>query len=199
MSEIVLAVHTAELRKILGSRPFIALPQEEIDRLHASIEVFTIDHNQTEKDSSITQLVAFTAIHYNYSWLTCSYPGFNHKRGLAKACSVGFTGHIRPDDGNGLFLDDSLKAAASRILADNFGIMVGYTVRLAGLLFDDSTGFGRIHLGLVYVVKLRQAGIDGDNRKGDFEISFCGMGELQQNCDRFENWSRILIGNLNAL
>jgi predicted NUDIX family phosphoesterase len=197
MRETILAVRTDALRKLLGSRPFIALPREEIDRLHASIEVFTADNEQADADPAITQLVAFTAVHYNYTWLACC-PGSNHDGNAMNAWSAGFIGHIFPEGNNSLFLDESLKTAASRIVDANVAVPAGYDVRLAGLLCDDSTPFGRRHLGLAYVVKLRQPGVD-DRRNGEAGIRFYGIGELRQNRDRFDTWSQLLIDHLVAL
>jgi predicted NUDIX family phosphoesterase len=54
-----------------------------------------------------------------------------------------------------------------------------------------------MHLGLVYVVKLRQPGMS-DWGNGEARTRFHGMGELQQDRDRFEQWSRIIIDHFVA-
>jgi predicted NUDIX family phosphoesterase len=196
MSEPVLTVHTADLNALFGSRPFIALPQEEIDRLHASIEVSVTEHELAEQDPSITQLMAFVAIHHNYSWLTCCSSDSPEQE--AHARSVGFAGHLHPEGNNGLFLDESLNASAREVIDKCLAVPMGYDIRLAGLLCDGSTRFGRMHCGLVYVARLRQPGVE-DLRKGESQIRFCGTEELRQERNRFEAWSRMVIDHLIAL
>ncbi len=62
MKEEVLTVHANELNKIIGTLSFKALPQEEIDRLYASIEVDVTEHSSAGKDTSLLQLTAMRAI-----------------------------------------------------------------------------------------------------------------------------------------
>ena len=70
MSATILAVRTEDLRNVMGGKHFLALPQEEIDRHFASIEVFEVERKAVDIDPALKQLVAFAALHHNYSWLT---------------------------------------------------------------------------------------------------------------------------------
>ncbi|HEX3018791.1 MAG TPA: hypothetical protein VHP36_00750 [Chitinispirillaceae bacterium] len=198
MSESVLAVNTVELRKLLNLRPFIALPQEEIDRLYAGIEIYSIDHERAETDPSITQLTIFTVVHYNYSWLTfikCMPDITNRSTSIR---SAGLTGHVHSVGNNYLFLDDSLKKEVCRIIDDSILTNAGYHTRLAGLLFDNSDQYGRSHLGLVYVARLSRTGVEIKN-DGIEKIELYGTGQLQEFRNQFDCWSRIVIDHIVAL
>lgn len=78
------------------------------------------------------------------------------------------------------------------------GIEAGYDLRLSGLLHDNSTLFGKSHLGLVFVARLRQHGLI-DKSNGEAAICFSGTGELNQNREQFDPWSRLLLDHLEAL
>lgn len=70
MVEQVLAVRAEAYVQQVGARPFIGLPKEEIDRLHGSIEVLVLDRAAAMLDATYLPIQTYSAIHYNYSWLT---------------------------------------------------------------------------------------------------------------------------------
>lgn len=198
MNEMVLTVRADELQKIIGIRPFLALPQEEIDRYYASVEVHPAEITETEKDPSGLPLVAIIAVHYNYSWLICT--GKNDDTittGAKNTLSLCLTGDLIFDGHNDIFLDESVKRAASLIVNDYIDTNAGYNLRLAGLLQDTPDSSGHSYLGTVFIVRLHQPGVS--IKRKNMEIRFLGISELQQNRLLFDNWSRTLIDNISAL
>ena len=189
MDEKILTVRTQEFEEIIGLRPFKALPQEEIDRLYGSIEVNMTEHTLAEQNPSLLQLMVVTAFHYNYSWLISS--GEINEKKTETTLSMCFVNHIQSDGYDDIFLDESIKRVASSTANHHIDIASAYDLRLAGLLLD------KLHLGLVYIFRLRQPGVI-DRRNGEATIRFCGTGEIQQNRDRFDSWSRVLIDHLDA-
>jgi|GEM_PF-3466842 len=197
MEEKILTVNASALNKIMGKRPFAALPQEEIDRLYGSIEVEATERAVAENDPRLMRLAAIIALHYNYSWLTC-HGGLNQSAKNADGLSMGFAGPMNFDGNNDIFLDERLKSEVNKIVVDNVDIKANYNLRLAGLLCENSGQSTSRYLGLVYIARLRQAdAIDKFN--GNHGIRFYGMGELQEKRSLFNNWSRILIDHLSAL
>lgn len=181
MSNRVLAVHTAELNRLLCARRFLGLPAEEAERLYASIEVLAMEPGD---NPAVTPLVAFTAVHYNYSWLT-------YQRGGSTDRAIGIGSVIAAHAHECLFLDDKMKTAASRQLGAAIATPGSYALRFAGLLHD-----GR-HLGLVYVARLRQPGAESRDAR-IASIRFCGNGDLQRSRADYEPWSQTFIDNLSA-
>jgi predicted NUDIX family phosphoesterase len=121
-----------------------------------------------------------------------------HKAARKKgAPSARFFGHIQPEGYNDIFLDESLKNAAAAIVDRHLEIGAGYDLRLSGLLCDDSAESGNLRLGLVFISRLRQPGVI-DRSKGEAGICFYGIGDMRQNRERFNTWSRILIDHLDA-
>lgn len=69
--------------------------------------------------------------------------------------------------------------------------------RCLGLLNDDSNDVGRVHIGIVYQrIATSEAWLDGTEIRGD---GFATIGQLRLNIDEYENWSRILIENLEGI
>ena len=186
-----LAVRTDELYRHVRARPFLALPREEIQRLHASVEVLPVDDDAAEGTATSKRLVTFTVVHHNYSWLT-------YTRRQQEPRWLGIMGPAHTHGQPGLFLDDDMTAAACRCVDAELATRARFEIRLAGLINDDETEFGRGHLGLVYVARLRQPGVETHGR-AVAEPRFCGSGELVLSHDQFERWSQVLIQNLQAL
>lgn len=190
MNEKILTVRENDLKSIIGVRPFIALPREEIDRHYASVEVHPVEHGVAEKDASILPLVAIIAVHYNYSWLI-----FTSKNN--DTFSLGLTGNIIFDGHNDIFLDERIKPAVMQIVNENITAQSGYDLRCAGLLRDAPAPSGQRGLGIVFIARLHQQGVIA--RYSDLDIRFLGTGELQQNRQQFDSWSRVAIDHITAL
>lgn len=69
--------------------------------------------------------------------------------------------------------------------------------RCLGLLNDDSNDVGRVHIGIVYQrIATSEAWLDGPEIRGE---GFATTGQLRGNIGEYENWSRILIENLEEI
>lgn len=194
MKSDILVVDAAEFRNITGSRPFIALPQEEIDRLHASTELFTLPPEHTGHNSPVLQLMVLPIIHFNYSWATLQPINSSDGNNL----SLGISDTIHSEHESILFLDEDINKEAEMIVRNRIHFNSGFTFRLAGILYDESTDFGRSHPAFVYVVRLHQPKsiMVTDDR---FTLSWCGTGELQQRKDQYDIQSQIIIDHITAL
>mgnify|MGYP001172875812 CR=1 FL=1 len=126
--------------------------------------------------------------------------------------SIGLGGHIEPVDapqpaaprGNPELAAAAFFAAAlRRELTEELSIQQGLAIepRLLGLLNDDNTPVGEVHAGLVYVWDVplplpaaRTAVAVGEIGKmaGGF-TSLVEFGDLWQNPQQFESWSRFLL------
>ncbi len=171
MTGEILAVRADDLRGVVRFERFRALPKEEIERLHA-------------------------AVHYNYQWLTHRPNDVDGRPSDRRSLLV--SGFLRAEKPAPIFLDETMDAAASRVVNERAPIDGPYDLRLAGLLNDDSAQPERGPLGLVYIAKLRQ---EGNKRRGakPAGMRIYGSGELQVHVDGFDQRSRILIGFLHAL
>ena len=190
----ILVINADDFISITRARPFVALPQEEIDRLHASTELFTLPEDQAKHDPSVMQLTVLPIVHFNYSWVTLT----PETTSAEKTRSLGIPACIPSEHESILFLDDELTEEAERTIRNRIRFDAGYTLRLAGILYDDSTAQSSSHPALVYVVRLHQAESIALANDG-YSLSWCGTGELLLNRQAFDSASKIIIEHITAL
>jgi predicted NUDIX family phosphoesterase len=138
-----------------------------------------------------------------YALLQCGGSIFVYRRGkllaekrLLGSYSLGIGGHISVTD-PGLFgssYDDGLK----REINEEVVIESPYTQRVVALLNDDSNDVGKVHFGVVHVLTLDKPLVK-PREKSINETKFVGIGDLQKDVEKFENWSKICIQNIQRL
>ena len=198
MGEHILVVRTEELKKLADFQGFLPLSAEEVQKLYDAIDVFGMDRDEAEHDSTFKQLVAYSAVCSDDLYLTYLRGKDLGEARLHGNRSIGIGGHINSDDHANLFLDDHLKVAAFREIDEEIHIPEKYDLRLAGLLNDDSNDVGKVHLGLVYVAELKKPEVKKRER-GIARIAFETPEELRARREEFETWSQILIDNIDRL
>ena len=110
--------------------------------------------------------------------------------------SVGVGGHISIDDRT---CDDTVPYAEGmrRELDEEVAIDCPYTERCVGLINDDETPVGRVHLGVVHIVELVRPAIE----PREAELLDCGFSpveDLLSDLSRFETWSQYCLEALFA-
>ncbi len=110
--------------------------------------------------------------------------------------SVGIGGHISIVDG--AHGDDaSYEAGMRRELTEEVAIGGTWTSRVVGLINDDATPVGSVHLGIVHLLDLERPEVA--SREADLvDGGFSTLGELLADRDRFETWSQIALDALAA-
>jgi predicted NUDIX family phosphoesterase len=105
--------------------------------------------------------------------------------------SVGIGGHISAEDvGDGL--DNPYREGLKRELEEEVFIDSRYRERCVGLLNDDLTEVGKVHLGVVHLYDLETP----DIRPRESELVECGfrpVEELLADLSQFETWSQICL------
>jgi predicted NUDIX family phosphoesterase len=104
--------------------------------------------------------------------------------------SIGIGGHICSEDGSvGV---DAYQTGMRREVLEEVRIEAPYQERLLGLINDDATPVGQVHLGIVHLFDLEQPSA---RRLEDAlsEDGFAPLARLRAGCDRFETWSRFLL------
>jgi predicted NUDIX family phosphoesterase len=138
-----------------------------------------------------------------YALLQCEGSIFVYRRGKLLAekrllgnYSLGIGGHISVTD-PGLFgssYDDGLK----REINEEVAIESPYTQRVVALLNDDSNDVGKVHFGVVHILTLEKPLVK-PREKSINETKFLSINELQKDAEKFENWSKICIENIQRL
>lgn len=114
--------------------------------------------------------------------------GQGEKRLHAKK-SIGIGGHIADIDAG---VGDPYREGLRRELEEEVFIDTPYQDTCVGLLNDDETEVGKVHLGIVHVFDVEQPLIRG--READIaDHSFETPQQLFDEWDSFESWSQIVL------
>lgn len=149
-----------------------------------------------EEDERLKQLIPyFLIVHEGRVWCYVRGKKSGESRLVAKA-SMGIGGHINNEDLN--LFGDVYSTAALRELEEEVSIGAAYTQKVVALLNDDATPVGRVHLGVIHV--LRVAAPEVTKREGVItEAGFRSVDELRAMRERMETWSQICLDRLDAL
>ncbi len=82
-----------------------------------------------------------------------------------------------------------------RELTEEVTIHSPYTERRVGLIYDDATDVGRVHLGVVHCFELETPSVSS-NEDDLSDASFVSLAELKQHRERLEMWSQICLDAL---
>lgn len=163
--------------------------QTLLDPLHTSFR----PRNEVEEDPSYKQLIP-------YCLFQCGGQLFHYKRGKAggegrlhSKRSVGIGGHISSTDR--LHGDRRYFEAMHREIAEEVFLESGFRDRCVGLINDDQTPVGRVHLGIVHIFELESAKVR-PREESILESGFAAPAELLRDRDQFETWSQICIERL---
>ena len=163
-----------------------------------------LDPNQTrwmprekaEEDPSFKQLIPYCLLAWSDPAGATQY--FSYTRGggqgearLRTKRSIGVGGHIASTDGE--HGDNaSYEAGMLRELEEEVDISGNFTSRCVGLINDDATPVGSVHLGIVHVFDLQSPQVV--SREADLlECGFQSSQDLVADRKQFETWSQIAL------
>jgi predicted NUDIX family phosphoesterase len=146
--------------------------------------------SEVETDPSYKQIIP-------YVMLRCGQQVFHYTRGqkgsetrLRALRSIGVGGHISETDVS-LFAN-VYQSGLMREVEEEVHIDTPYTERCIGLINDDRTPVGQVHLGIVHVFDLAEPRA----RRRESVLTragFAPLTELRRQADEFETWSQFLL------
>lgn len=156
-----------------------------------------LPRSDMEKDEGYKQIIPYCVICYgeneNREYLIYQRTKKGGESRLHDLYSLGVGGHINPCDGEPT---NSYEAAMMRELQEEINLSGNFGNDIIGAIYDDSNEVGRVHFGVVHLIKgfgdfVVNFGDDALD-KGDF-VSY---NWLKENVDKFENWSKLVINEL---
>jgi predicted NUDIX family phosphoesterase len=107
--------------------------------------------------------------------------------------SIGIGGHISTIDAEEE--SHAYSVGMWRELNEEVSMPSGFEVACVGLINDDLTPVGRVHLGVVHVFDLEAAKVH-PREESITETGFAEPAELIHRRDSFETWSQICLDHL---
>lgn len=163
-----------------------------LDRSHQSFRLRSL----VETDPSFKQLIPYVVLECNNENGTRL---FQYTRGkgqgesrLHALRSVGIGGHISIEDAQG---DDWYRMGMQRELAEEVDIGCSGTDRIVGLIYDDTTEVGRVHLGIVHIMQLSSCKVQ-PRESHLIESGFRPVEEIKGDMRMLETWSQLCIQHL---
>ncbi|MCL2005493.1 MAG: phosphoesterase [Planctomycetaceae bacterium] len=108
--------------------------------------------------------------------------------------SIGVGGHISSEDG-GQRSGDIYREGMLRELHEEVRLQSAFTERCVGLINDDSTEVGRVHLGIVHRLDVIEPKVVS-NESDLIESGFMPLDELRKHREQMESWSAISLDTL---
>jgi predicted NUDIX family phosphoesterase len=154
---------------------------------------------QMEQDPSFKQLIPYVIFrHQNAAGQTYLFQ-YTRGKGQGEARlhakrSIGIGGHISADDASAV---SAYEEGMRRELEEEVAIETGYQSRLVGLINDDQTEVGKVHLGVVHLLDVERPAVQ-PRESEIIEAGFRPVAELLADQARFESWSQICLKALFA-
>jgi predicted NUDIX family phosphoesterase len=183
MTEQVMVVERAALEAYLVER---GLVRERTDEMFDVIveNHFFVDRPEAEHSPQYKQIIPYVLIRHDGSWYLLQRTKNQTEARLHHKLSLGIGGHINPDTPD--ILDGLQKE-----LEEEVNVAGDYDLTFVGILNDDTTEVGQVHLGAVYVLDAHDANVtvrETDKMEG----RWVSQSDLAQHREAMETWSQIV-------
>jgi predicted NUDIX family phosphoesterase len=194
-TEHVLVVPTALLRDLGYFQGFCPDVERYLETLLSPEHTSYRPRNQMEEDPSFKQLIPYVIFRHTAANGTVSLFQYTRGKGqgerrLHRKRSIGIGGHISSVDQQAEL--HPYQEGMQRELEEEVFINSTYQDSRVGLLNDDQTEVGRVHLGVVHIFDVTTP----DVRPREAEIMEAGfrpLHQLREQPDGFESWSQICL------
>jgi len=200
-TEQVLVVPTKIFHRLGHFQGFSSDVDRYLDELLSPEHTSYRPRAEMEEDPSFKQLIPYVVFRHRSGTgdasLFCYTRGKGQGEGrLHSKQSIGIGGHISAED-SGADLDP-YEEGMRRELEEEVEIDTPFRQRCLGLINDDRTEVGRVHLGIVHLFDVeRQAVLP---REQDLlAAAFRPFDQLRAEFDRFESWSQICLQALRQV
>lgn len=150
-----------------------------------------LPRSKAEHDPTYKQLVVYvTVIDDDGNILTYLRHSKKGDSRLSNKLSIGFGGHVNARDGSPI-------KAVVRELEEEINLINFQLLSQEGFINDDSDAVGKVHLGLIYTVRILQFApmiVAADDNIS--ELAWLNAHEIRLRADELESWSGHVLKNL---
>ena len=193
MNENVLVVPTVKIAPFLTG----AFSSSNLDK---ALEFIRGNHSFrsraiVEDDPSFKQIIPYVVIQYHDRFLLAQRTNRQTESRLHGKYSLGIGGHINDLENAGTD-GDVIQAGLERELNEEIELVGSrVSLRLAGIISDDSTPVGTVHLGLVFILQTDSPQFS--IRETELMTAeWVSVETLREKFERMESWSQIVFQNV---
>ena len=152
-----------------------------------------------EQDPSFKQLIPYVIFRHRDAAGGVQLFQYTRGKGQGEARlhakrSIGIGGHISADDSAAA---SAYEEGMRRELEEEVAINTPYRSQMVGLINDDQTEVGKVHLGVVHLVDVERPAVQ-PRESEIIDAGFRPVPELLADIARFETWSQICLKALFA-
>ncbi len=195
--ERVLVVPTELFHRLGHFQGFSGDVGQYLDELLQPEHVSFRPRNEVEKDPGFKQLIPYVIFRHTGADGRASVFQYTRGRGMGEGRlhskrSVGIGGHISSIDAGEHAIGNPYEEGMRRELEEEVAIDTPYTAQCVGLINDDQTEVGSVHLGVVHLFDVARPAV----RPCETEIIECGFRPVEAilaDLTGFETWSSICM------
>jgi predicted NUDIX family phosphoesterase len=188
-AERVLVIPTEVLRRAGPFQGFSPRVEHYLPALLDPAHFRYLPRSAAETDPSFKQLIPYVVLRWRDHVFHYTRGHGGGEARLRALRSVGVGGHICAEDG---FSGDHYRLGMLRELHEEVHLDGPYVERRLGLINDDRTPVGQVHLGIVHVFDL-QGPYARRREEVLTEDGFAPVAELRGRASQFETWSQFLL------
>jgi predicted NUDIX family phosphoesterase len=196
-TERVLVVPTEVFRSLGYFQGFSHDAHQILDELIQPSHAQYRARGEMESDPSFKQLIPYMIFRHVDSSGQVSV--FRYTRGggqgearLRAKHSVGVGGHICIDDAGGVASREAYHEGMRRELDEEVIVEAEYQQKCVGMINDDQTDVGRVHLGIVHLADVAEPNIR-PREEDIIQAEFQPVEQILENLDGYETWSQICL------
>lgn len=151
-----------------------------------------LPRSRMETDPRYKQIIPYLVFTHEDRYFVMQRLAKATEQRLKSKLSVGIGGHINQQD----ISDGSIIDWARREFAEEVAYEGTFSIEPLGILNDDSTEVGQVHVGFIYLLRGSSGAITAKEefKSGDLWTP----EECRSNFDRMENWSQIVLQALGV-
>jgi len=165
---------------------------------------FFVERRHAETDATLKQIIPYVVVAHGDEIFTMRRKRAGGEARLHGLRSIGVGGHINPvDDAVGSDVDDLILEAARREIDEEIVVPGGVgELRAVGLINDDASPVGAVHLGVVFRAVAPTASVVVRETEV-LEGAMVPRGRLSEDLaaarDSFETWSALILDRFEDL
>ena len=191
--ERVLVVPTPVFHSLGLFHGFTPEVQRYLPALLDAAHLRYLRRGDAETDPTFKQLIPYVVLRWRDRVFHYTRGAAGGEARLRARRSIGIGGHVSAEDGTPdatAYTNGMLREVAEEVIVDS-----AYAERTVGLINDDRTPVGQVHLGIVHVFELDEPRVE---RRDDAlaEVGFATLTDLRARRDEFETWSQFVLDAL---
>jgi predicted NUDIX family phosphoesterase len=185
----------------LGSfQGFYSQPDHYLKKILQPEHNFFMRRDLAESDPTHKQIIPYAIFRAEDRFLHYVRGSTTGEQRLAAKGSIGIGGHVNDTDffaagslGRELYL-----AGVDREIREEVALDCACRQVVVGMINDDETEVGRVHLGVVHLFDLDSPSVSSQDA-GLTQLEFLSRDELNTRKESLESWSRLIVDALDEL